>query len=434
MNRKTLAALSVLALLVGGCGAGVTTAPTAASPAATGAGQVTLTYQNWTANENEMPWETELIKKFEDAHPNIKINLVLTPVAQFWDAIPTETAAGKAPDVYEIIPEYVLTYAKKNVIRAVDEYVTREGGASFSGQYFGAAWGMVNQGGHVYGLPWRFGPSAMFINKDLFDAAGISVPTSWTWDEFLHIAQRLTDASKGVYGFAYSGSKDSFGTSWEWLGHLFASGGQLLDQSGNPAIASPTAVQSFTWWTDLLTKYHVVPPETPTLDEGSITDLLGTGKVAMWNNGPWFIGSFAKYSSAHIVTAPMPRGVTDGSSAGGTLLAVSPQTKHSDEAWEFIKFMTSQSILREWSTRGSFMPTRSDVLQDPFFHTGMMTAFTEQALQPHTLVLGTLPDSGELLPALHEQMQAAYLGTVTPQQALQSAAAKWAEFLKRFRA
>ncbi len=393
---------------------------------------VELVYQNWTARDEEMPWERELIAKFEAAHPNIKIKLAVGPYAQHHDKIIAATKAGSPPDVFEIIPENIIAFAAQGAVMNLDDYVTKEGGEAFSAQYFPSAWAMGHQWGHTYALPWRYGVSAMFLNVKMFEDAGVPLPDgdTWTYSDMLEIARKLTNPDKGQYGFGYSGTKDSFGTSWEWMGHLFANKGGLVADDGTVLINNDAAVESLTWWSDLLLKEKVVPPETATLDEAALVDLLGRGQVAMWNNGPWYINNFKNsYPDTKIATVPLPLGKQDGASAGGTALAISPLSKHPDEAWTFIKFMTSQETLREWATRGFFMPTRADLLQEPYLQEPLMKAYSDSALRPNSRILGQYPETNTILIILHGYMQEVFLKLKTPKEALDAAAQEWSTIL-----
>jgi multiple sugar transport system substrate-binding protein len=445
MNRRQLllTGLAVLSLLLVSVACGPTEAPPTAVPtgpeptsAPVEEEVVELVYQNWTARDEEMPWERELIAKFEESHPTIKIKLSVVPYAQHHDKIVASTKAGSPPDVYEVIPEDMIAFAIEGVAMNLDDYVAKEGGEAFSGQYFDSAWAMGHQWGHSYGLPWRYGASAMFLNVKMFEDAGVPLPDgeTWTWDEMLEIAKKLTDADKGQYGFGYSGTKDSFGTSWEWMGHLFANGGGLIGDDGTVLINNEAAVESLTWWAELLTEHGVVPPETATLDEAALVDMLGRGQVAMWNNGPWYINNFRNsYPDTEIATVPMPKGKQDGASAGGTLVAISPLTKHPDEAWEFIKFMTSDATLREWSTRGYFMPTRTDILMtEEMYQEPPMLSFSQSALRPNSRILGQYPEVPTLFEGLHGHMQEAFLELKSPKEALDATAEEWTTILEPY--
>jgi ABC-type glycerol-3-phosphate transport system substrate-binding protein len=434
-QRIILATLTVLGLLMSSVAWGCIVAPATVATALAEGEPVEVVYQNWTARDEEMPWERELIAKFEESHPNIKIKLSVVPYAQHHDKIVVATKAGSPPDVFEMIPENMIGFAAQNVVLNLDDYVTKEGGTSFSDQYFPSAWAMGHQWGHTYGLPWRYGVSCMFLNVKMFEDADVPIPDgeTWTYDDMLAIAKKLTNPDKGQYGFGFSGTKDSFGTSWEWMGHLFANEGGILADDGTVLINNNAAVESLTWWAELLTKHQVVPPETATLDEGALVDMLGRGQVAMWNNGPWYINNFRNsYPDTKIATAAMPKGKQDGASAGGTLLAVSSLTKHPDEAWEFIKFMTSYDILKEWATRGYYMPTRGDVLEEAMYQEPPMKAFSDSALRPNSRVLGQYPEVSTLLTVLHGHMQEVYLGLKTPKEALDATAQEWTTILEPY--
>ena len=392
---------------------------------------VELVYQNWT--QGEMPFEEELIAKFEESHPNIKIVLSTGPYGPHHDKVIASTLAGSPPDVYQVIPEQIFAFATQEAALDLSDFVADEGDEAFSGQYFDSAWAMVSQAGGVYGLPWRYGVSAMFINVKMFEDADVDLPNDdWTWDEFLGMAKQLTDVDENKYGFAYSGTKDSFGTSWEWFGHAFANQAGIIED-GEPIINNQEAVESLTWWANLLLEEKIVPPETATLDEASIIDLMGRGQVAMWNNGPWYINTFkSNHPDLEFVTVPLPMGKQDGSAAGGTALAISPQSKHPAEAWEFIKFMTSELVLREWATQGFFMPTRKDVLNDALFQEPPMQAFSVSALRENSNILGAYPDTGALFTILHTHMQEVFLGMKSAQEALDETASEWAAIIEPY--
>src|SRR5207302_10014322 len=75
------------------------------------------------------------------------------------------------------------------------------------------AWTDVNPGtlsaltsphGAVIGYPFETETPLIFYNVDMFRKAGIQPATidkPWTWDQLLAAAKRLSQPSKGVYGF-----------------------------------------------------------------------------------------------------------------------------------------------------------------------------------------------------------------------------------------
>ncbi len=68
--------------------------------------------------------------------------------------------------------------------------------------------------GEFYAVPTKQETYIVFYNKDIFDAAGVPYPQApWTWDEMIATAEKLTDASKGIYGLYL----DRYGAPWGFL-------------------------------------------------------------------------------------------------------------------------------------------------------------------------------------------------------------------------
>ena len=122
MNGKLSAVVRLIALgllLISTACAVATPAPPSATEAPAEAEVVELVYQNWTARDEEMPWERELIAKFEETHPNIKVKLSVVPYAQHHDKIVVATKAGTPPDVFQVIPEDMIAFVASPAIAAV---------------------------------------------------------------------------------------------------------------------------------------------------------------------------------------------------------------------------------------------------------------------------------------------------------------------------
>lgn len=66
---------------------------------------------------------------------------------------------------------------------------------------YGAQISPVDKNGEYYGIPFKQEMWCVYYNKDIFDAAGVPYPSgSWTWDEYVATAKKLTDKTKGIYG------------------------------------------------------------------------------------------------------------------------------------------------------------------------------------------------------------------------------------------
>ena len=69
-------------------------------------------------------------------------------------------------------------------------------------------WTQLLRNGSTYLIPMQVGTMLMFYAKKPFDDAGMPYPTDdWTFEEFMEMAQKLTNTS---------GEQKMFGLAGEW--------------------------------------------------------------------------------------------------------------------------------------------------------------------------------------------------------------------------
>ena len=129
-------------------------------------------------------------------------------------------------------------------------------------------------------VPFVMRPFAMVYNTDLFQAAGISSPPT-TWSDFVTAAQKMTNASAGVYGTAMD-PQDTF-DPWKILWHVTKQlGGDFISADYKTAqLNSPEVVQAVQFWFDWVTTYHIVDPNSMSWKAANATQAFGNGKVGM---------------------------------------------------------------------------------------------------------------------------------------------------------
>ncbi|HEY7042465.1 MAG TPA: extracellular solute-binding protein, partial [Nocardioidaceae bacterium] len=163
----------------------------------------------WGENEGGVgPFLDRLESSFEDAYPNIDLQITNFPEQNYDVKLQTAIAAGKEPDLVQAGGD--LEAMRTGKLLSLDDMVKQhhinlshyvqsivEPGDEFS----------CNYEGHLYCIGSYAGSVQLFYNKDMFDAAGIPYPKAWppmTPDEFVSIACQLTDKDKQVWGAAAS--------------------------------------------------------------------------------------------------------------------------------------------------------------------------------------------------------------------------------------
>ena len=233
--------------------------------------------------------------------------------------------------------------------------------SSFDKNGFGGAIEAFTYNGRYYGIPSKLNNEGIMVNKDMFDAAGIPVPTSWTLREFREIARRLTtgDGPNRTYGLF-----QNFGPTilWPIESTVMATlgGDWLYSNDGRSSnLDSPVIRQIVQTFYDII----VVDRSTPSwadirAQRLTMEGFYLSGRSAM-AYGSWGIRSVkdtAQYGH-DFVTAFVPYPVLEGQSVNfypneiwGDLMTINPRSRNIDAAWEYIKWYTQQGMLpmAEW--------------------------------------------------------------------------------------
>ncbi|MRR30456.1 extracellular solute-binding protein, partial [bacterium] len=201
MTKKLFALISVViiaTLLLAACGTPATEAPVATeaaatatateAPAATEAAEpVTITWWHITTKD---PGLTEFQKMADDymaMHPNVKIEITVLENEAFKTKLTTVMQSGEVPDIFQ-------SWGQGGMIEQVNAGLLKDISADLEGEW-GDSLGALDAfavDGKNYGVPWDMGAVTFWYNKDLFEQAGVEVPT--TWAEFLTVCETLKAA------------------------------------------------------------------------------------------------------------------------------------------------------------------------------------------------------------------------------------------------
>ena len=171
----------------------------------------------------------------------------------------------------------------------------------------------------VYGLAPTVNTIALFYNKAILDAAGVTPPT--TWAELRAAATSLTKGSQ--YGLAFDANATYEGT-WQFMPFMWSNGGNEKN------IDTPKTAAALTLWTDMV-KAGSVSKSVVNWTQADVNDQFLAGKTAMMINGPWQIPALNAQTAVTygIAKIPVPQtGDTAVAPLGGEVWTV-PNTGNS---------------------------------------------------------------------------------------------------------
>ncbi|GAA1625342.1 sugar ABC transporter substrate-binding protein [Nonomuraea maheshkhaliensis] len=326
-SARSGAALLCAALLASACGGGEQAGGTDAQPGE----KVTLSYGVWDATQQAVM--QELAAEFAKTHPNVTVNVQLTPWADYWTKMKAAVTGGAAPDVFWMNGPNFQLYASNGVIKPIEEQVD-------TSVYPKALVDLYTYEGKLYGLPKDMDTVGVWYNKTLFDQAKVKYPADdWTWADFKETAAKVTDPAKGVY--AVGAELTSF-QEYQY-NTIYQAGGHVISPDGKKSgYDDPKTIAGLKFWTDLIAAKQ--SPDLKTMTDTAPLQLFEAGKLAMYWGGSWNVAEFGKndYTKDKVDVAPLPKGEKQATIIHGVANVVSAKTEHPAEALEFVKFLGSK--------------------------------------------------------------------------------------------
>jgi multiple sugar transport system substrate-binding protein len=136
----------------------------------------------------------------------------------------------------------------------------------------------------MYAFPDNVQTMALFYNKDLFDKAGVKYPDdSWTWDDAMAVADKLTVRS-GKKTTQWGIHIGDLSVWWGLQTLSWAQGTAFTDRVLEPKtfqMNDDRNVASLAFVQDLIYKHHLAPTPEQTSSVAQDVGVFETGKVAM---------------------------------------------------------------------------------------------------------------------------------------------------------
>ena len=156
-----------------------------------------------------------IVRTFEHANPDVRVEITSLPWGPSFEKLATMVAAGDSPDVVEMPDVWLALYANNGALESLEPYLK-------TWEHTGELNQRTLQLGRVvrntaYMLPYGFYLRALYYNKKLFAAAGVSAPPR-TLDEFVAVSKKVSSLP-GKYGYCLRGGAGGV-NAWMMFGAL----------------------------------------------------------------------------------------------------------------------------------------------------------------------------------------------------------------------
>ncbi len=307
-------------------------------------GHVTLVYWGlWDDKSIMQP----IIDSFEQQHPNITIDYQLQDIKSLYNEnqeypkrLVARINSGGGPDIFRYhnnwYPELagVLAPMSQSVVSTKD----------FTSAYFPVvSQDLVHQGA-IYGIPLDFDTLSLYINPEIFQKAGVKIPSDW--NDVQVDAPQLTvkgsDGSITTSGIAL-GSLQNINNGTDILGLLLSeSNVDYTNISANQAGAQ-SALNFFMQFTNSsnATWSSTLP---------NSLQMFSAGNLAMYIGYSWDIANIQRLNpNLHFQIYPMPSDLgVKRTIASYWVEGVSIHSQHMQEAMEFMNFLNQKTTQQEF--------------------------------------------------------------------------------------
>jgi len=424
-GRRTLkiagvatAAVSILA--VAGCSS-------SGGDDGSGDGDVTIEFAQWWEPELPDGEFRALIDKFEDANPGITVELVSGPYASTKEQLFAGAASGTMPDVVGLDGAWVNDFASQGVIADLTALMKESGydDSQLASQ--------IQVDGSTYMIPVVNFVYPMFTNDTLLADAGVTAPPT-TRSEFADAAAKVTALGGDVSGWVLPLSLEApNGVQNDVMSWVWASGGSML-KDGQPDLTNDDVTSAIDYigglWDD-----GVIASGSFTMKEQDKVEEFTNGRVGMMIDSLAHI-NLIRESNPDLKFSISALPAEDGYDGERGIpyaswgIGVAENSEHKDAAFKLVEFLMSQDTNSELSTMAKAFPGNSESVPDFVNDDELFKKAFEiyQAGYPANEFTG-LPVAEDLMRQLGEQLQAAFDGQQSIDDALKKAQESW---LKEF--
>lgn len=360
MRTTLLAAVLAAGLVTAACGGDGT-----ADDDTAGDGAVTIVFESYNYGTEGLGGEgmQQLIDEFEAEHPDIRIEPKGTPTGEIHTSVHAQAAAGNPPDVAQIgwskfgfLLEN-LPYVPLTEIAPADELERH------LADMYPATVELARHDGELTGLPFTVSTPTLFLNADLFRAAGLDpADPPATWTEAKTAAEAIVaTGAQGIYVDAAGEAKSDFLTQ----SLIDSNGGRLLGDDGSLRLDSPEAVEALTMLADLS-----AGGAQPRVGEAEAVAMFQAGQLGMLVTSSALLGGLVAGTEGvfELETAGLP--AYDGKDlaptvSGAGIFVFSQDPEKQRAAWEFVRFATSERGYTILASVIGYLPLRPDIVDDP---------------------------------------------------------------------
>ncbi len=327
----------------------------------------TLVFLTWKPNQPEV-WN-RLVKEFHRLNPGIRVKFQVGPHSSTqYHAIVTQRLKNKDTNVDVFFMDVIWPPEFANAGWCMD--LTHRFPVQDQEKFLHGPIAANRYKGKIYGVPCYLGAGLFYFRKDLLQTYHYKPPK--TWQEMVDQGRMIIGGEKEKILHIYSAQfKQYEGLVCDMLEFIWSNGGSVIDQkTGEPTLDHPDVINAISFVRDQIIG-KAAPEGVINYEEPESLDLFIQGKAIFHRNWPyaWSVANNPQKSKiagkVGVGMLPAFAGHNSASTLGGWQFGINRLSRHPQEAWQFIQYMTSHQAQKILALEAGLAPTRRSVYNDP---------------------------------------------------------------------
>ena len=348
-------------------------------------GKVKLTFVETMTSPARTQVLQALIDEYEAQNPNIEIELISPPYEQSDNKLTMMLNSNQEIDICETRDYTVKQFVNNGKLRDLTPYLNQwEGKDDLLDLTMEAACTVDNT---PYLLPQCIYVKGLFVRTDILNKYGIAMPT--TMRELYDASIAITGKAPEQYGYSLRGKANCFKVSdIMMLGDIenVSSENMYLTNDGQYTYGTAAGKKALADYVELYKK--ACPKDSINWGFNEQINGFVSGTTPFLIQDPDTLGVMdGQLTESQFTVVPVPVGTTgkrcvDYGFAG---LSIPTTSKHPDEAWNFIKWISSAEKNAEFCKSYGPLPiNKSSFNNDPYFSSGVYKAWADELQDPLT--------------------------------------------------
>ena len=290
--------------------------------------------------DNDIDINNRLAAAFEAEYPDIKVELLHTPDS-YDDKIRTMMVGGAAPDIV-MLAESFGSYANGGWLMPLDSLIANDPDFDMD-DFFPLVVDAYRVDGALYTLPMRWGPMILYYNKELFDHSAVAFPTRSGIGTPFWKPRRSSPGARAQQAVWHR--LDRRLVALVDGAHLPKRRHESSTQTRTETLMhQPEAIEALQWYRDLIWEHGISPNyvEWEYFPGKGPDQLFESGITAMNQTGFWAAYWLRMYNAFDWDVSVLPMQKARATPLFSNGWAITSQSQHPKEAWELIKFLTSE--------------------------------------------------------------------------------------------